>query len=125
MNRVLHLVLLVVFLAACADTEAPMPHRAEQMRRHALSKIDTTACAADGGEIKQVCRLGLPVCVRPHSDGGTLCEDKSDCQGNCIQREPWAPPGTQTIGVCESTDEPCGCKSLVIEGKAREGVCED
>ncbi len=58
--------------------------------------------------------FGMPACVRPYQDGGKRCTDGSECEGDCIQEEPWVSAGTKTTGVCEVTDEPCGCRSLVV-----------
>jgi hypothetical protein len=90
-----------------------------------MAHVDVEACKAEGGTVKGVCMFGMPACVRPYRDGGKACTDGSQCEGNCIQTEPWVPPGTEVTGVCEASDEPCGCTSLVVEGRAMVGLCED
>ena len=125
--RQLVVVLLVstTSIACSSISDWATERRLETKRQAALAKIDVAACSAEGGTVKGVCMFGMPACVRPYRDGGKACTDGSQCEGNCIQTEPWVPPGTETTGICETTDEPCGCTSEIVEGRALVGLCED
>jgi hypothetical protein len=124
--KAIALVMLLFGASACSwmheRTDADNTRR---KRNEAFAKFDVAQCTATGGKVQGVCMYGMPACVRQYTDAGKLCTDKSDCQGQCVQKEPWASAGTQTAGVCEVSNEPCGCRSIVVAGKATQGLCED
>jgi hypothetical protein len=117
---------LVCFVAGCswikerADTAS-----AKRARDEAFAKFDVAQCTASGGKVQGVCMFGLPACVRKYSDAGKVCMDKSDCIGQCVQKEPSLSAGAQTTGVCEVSSDQCGCQSLVVAGRATQEVCWD
>jgi hypothetical protein len=120
------LTLVICIASACSW----MQERAEaadskRIRDEAFAKFDTAQCKASGGKVQGVCMFGLPACVRQYSDAGKICTDKSDCEGQCVQKEPWALAGAKTTGVREVSNDPCGCQSVVVAGMATKGVCWD
>jgi hypothetical protein len=124
-HRLMYIALALI-LTSCSTLEERKFHRQlEQLRRDALAKIDVPACTAAGGTVHGVCMFGMPACVLPYSDAGKVCTDKSECQGRCLQVGAGATPGTQAVGACEATNEPCGCTSPVEHGVATQGICED
>jgi hypothetical protein len=120
------LCMLVLGTSACSWThERADADNTQRKRDEAFAKFDVAHCTATGGKVQGVCMSGMPACVRQYGDAGKECTDKSDCQGLCVQKEPWASAGTQVAGVCEVSNEPCGCRSIVVAGKAKQGLCED
>ncbi len=126
MNLAAFIGLTVLLLTSCNSISGWNSARKIQKHREAaLEEVDVVGCKASGGTIKGVCMFGMPACVRPYTDAGKTCTDGSQCEGNCLQQEPWAPVGTEIFGICEATDEPCGCQAFVTEGRAEAGLCED
>lgn len=87
--------------------------------------VDAKACAAAGGEVRPVCRRGLPACVLSYSDAGKACTDKADCQGKCLVTGEAPAAGTPAQGQCQANDDPCGCRTEVMGGVAQLGICID
>ncbi len=116
-------------VAACAPSAAQTPpSEPPQNPRAALASQvpapDLQVCAARGGTLKPVCRLRAPMCVVPYSDAGKSCSGKADCQGRCVAKG-GEKPGSPATGVCEKDNDPCGCVTLVEDGKVAGGRCVD
>lgn len=107
-------------LAACA----PEPPVAEKPDR---PLNPTEACAAKGGTYRRVCLMGDWTCVMPHKDAGKRCSDGDECESKqCRYVGASAPqPGQQATGECRRTSDPCGCFTLVEDGKAEPTLCVD
>lgn len=116
-----------------AETDAAAPpadaeggeRTIEEMRAESLAAIDSAACAAAGGEVRQEGMLGMYRCVTPYADAGQPCRGKADCAGQC--RFEGDPPtdGSDVEGVCQRDDSPFGCYSEVEGGKITGGICVD
>ena len=87
-------------------------------------------CKASGGKVETVGMVGTPACVIPTADAGKMCSDSSECQGRCLV-EDWKgdrPPrvGTQSKGICETSNLTFGCIAEVRRGRiATAFVCVD
>lgn len=82
------------------------------------------ACAARGGTVKPICRMGRPTCVIPYRDAGRACRNDSDCEGRCIAKGGGA-PGQPATGQCQADSNPCGCATLVDNGVVESTLCVD
>ena len=99
---------------AAVTSEAPM------------QSADASACAARGGEMKQVGRLQSWQCVIRYADAGKRCTDGAQCQGDC-RTEPTvtAREGQSVRGVCQATSNRFGCFTTIRDGKAEATLCID
>jgi predicted small secreted protein len=79
-------------------------------------------CAAQGGELRGVCRRQTRQCVVPYPDAGRPCTDGDQCAGDCLA--PDGEPG-HTAGVCQADNDPCGCRFTIEDGRPAQGVCVD
>ncbi|WP_310541332.1 hypothetical protein [Phenylobacterium sp.] len=87
---------------------------------------DVAACAARGGTVRPVCRMQRPACVIAYPDAGKTCSDKSDCRGRCLHEgEAPSDPAAAVTGRCQSTSDPCGCFTTVVQGRMGPGLCVD
>ena len=99
---------------AAVTSEAPM------------QSADASACAARGGEMKQVGRLQSWQCVIRYADAGKRCTDGDQCQGDCrIEGNTGIAAGAVTAGVCQATSDRFGCHATVQGGKAGPTLCID
>lgn len=96
-----------------------------ESRAAALAKIDQEQCRADDGFIRGVAMFGTPACVKPFSDAGKVCSDKSECQGMCKAPEN-AVVGSRSTGSCQvDTHDIYGCYEKIERGTVVGGVCLD
>ena len=89
-----------------------------------LSEAERNTCLKTGGIVERAGLLGAERCTRPYSDGGQVCSDSSQCQGQC-RTTPNVPFGTPVTGICQPTDNPFGCFAEVKDGIAGAGLCVD
>jgi len=89
------------------------------------SAAEVKACAARGGKLQPVCMSGAIECVIHYRDAGKACKDKKDCIGGCYYMGNDAERGKSVIGNCEPTSDPCGCKTIVENGKVGSSICTD
>ena len=61
-----------------------------------------------------------PACVLAFKDAGKACTDKKDCQGDCLGEGEKA-----KAGKCAPDNDPCGCKTKIVGGKATPTMCVD
>lgn len=115
-----------LFAAACTpmpSTDAPMdgPDAAPPTQ-----SADATACAARGGEMRQVGRMQSWQCVVTYADAGKACTDGDQCQGDCrIESTPFPKDGAAVTGQCQANSQPFGCHATVEDGKATPALCVD
>jgi putative hemolysin len=118
---------MLLALAACTSAAPP----AEQATAPAATsargstEIDASACAAQGGTIRPVCRRQLPVCVIAYPDAGKTCTDDSGCVGKCLYKGDTPPTTAGVTGQCQANSDPCGCRSEVNGGKVTATLCVD
>jgi hypothetical protein len=86
---------------------------------------DAAACAAAAGHIEKLGRTHGSYCVKPFSDAGRECRNKSDCKGQCVA--PITPhQGAKAAGRCQADDAPLyGCHAIVDHGKVVSALCID
>jgi hypothetical protein len=102
---------------------APEP-KAPPSAENTPSAAETSACRARGGTMKPVCMMGTVTCVVRYRDGGKRCTDASECEGNCVY-EGEDPPPPDPNGNCQRTSDPCGCWSLMMNGRVQPALCVD
>jgi len=102
----------------------PQPPRPEPGPDGKLTAFERVQCLTQGGFVERAGLLGAERCTRPYSDGGMICSDNSQCQGNCI-----APPNSAgelvVSGTCQKNDNTFGCMSFVENGRATPALCVD
>lgn len=124
-------VVLGTFLLGC--TSSYEPRAAEDSEsvsgsRAVQSQFELDQCDARGGEVKSVCRLGLPSCVLPYADAGKSCSDSSECEGACwlvMQEGDKVQPGDSAVGECQPDSNICGCNFEILGGAVQPGLCVD
>lgn len=90
----------------------------------ALSVADKLACVQSGGFVERAGMLGAERCTKQFSDAGLVCTDSGQCQGQCRGTLD-TDMGVDVTGVCQATDNPFGCFTEVLGGKAGPGLCVD
>jgi len=84
------------------------------------------ACQSIGGTMQPQGMAGCFSCVQQYSDGGQVCTDGSECQGDC---RGWMDmeqtEGGEFAGECAYDDSIFGCYSIIKEGKQVSGGCID
>lgn len=84
------------------------------------------ACQSLGGSMQPEGEAGCYSCTQQYSDGGQLCTDGSDCQGDC---RGWI--GFEKMeddiytGECAYDDSVFGCYTVIENGKQISGHCID
>lgn len=118
--------IIALVLASCAPPATGGPSRsgAQDASTTQPAKNDTEACVKRGGEMLRVCLMGEFKCVTKYADAGKSCTDKSQCQGACRYYSS-AQPGTEVVGECQRTSDPCGCFATVSQGKHMGTLCVD
>ena len=109
-----------IALPAMAQTNtSPLPGQTP------VAEKERIACVAKGGKIRAVCRSGRLMCVVAYPDAGKACTDNSQCASNkCVATESGA-IGAAASGKCKVTNDPCGCTTMVKNGKRGPTVCVD
>jgi len=91
-----------------------------------MQSAEASACAARGGELKQVGRMQSWQCVVSYADAGKRCTDGDDCQGDCrVEGNTGLAAGAETAGVCQATSDRFGCYATVEDGRTRGTLCVD
>lgn len=90
----------------------------------ALSAAEKMACVQSGGFVERAGMLGAERCTKQFSDAGLVCTDSGQCQGQCRGTLD-TKMGADVTGVCQATDNPFGCFTEILGGKAGPGLCVD
>lgn len=112
LSRFLLAVILSSLTMACASDRHVGPEPAFQ------------DCLRQGGTIRPVCLTQEPMCVIPYPDAGRPCRDGDDCAGDCLATAA-AKQGEPATGVCQSNNDPCGCRTYIEDGRIAHGLCID
>ena len=84
------------------------------------------ACQSIGGTMQPQGMSGCFSCTHNYSDGGQVCTDGSECQGDC---RGWIDmdkaEGGDFVGECAYDDSIFGCYTVIEEGKQVSGGCID
>ena len=131
--RLLGACLAMTMLDACqrygaeADVPAPVDMQAIAVDRDADPATVAAAerqCTALGGKLQQSGRLGRYACYAQYSDGGKLCGDSSECDGDCRAVD-GAETGEAVRGQCTADNVPFGCYAEVENGVVGPYLCVD
>jgi len=82
-------------------------------------------CAKRGGSLERGGMLGAYHCVVKFSDGGKTCDDRSQCQGQCVSYRFDHPYGQKGTGICQYNSSPFGCYATVTKGIVGGVKCVD
>ena len=83
------------------------------------------SCTSLGGEWKRVCMSGFLKCVMPTKDAGKICSDTGECENGCIYGDSPPDANGNVTGFCGYTNNPCGCRAFVNNGRVSERMCVD
>jgi len=78
------------------------------------------ACLQKGGSWKQWGLAPAESCNLPATDGGKVCTDFSQCQGNCLGENL-----KSTEGKCTDWVRTGGCQFILRNGKVNNVICSD
>ncbi len=123
--RLALLLIVTLGLAACAPAESGST--GSTTATPVIPK-DEQSCRVAGGTWRPVCLMGTPACVIKFADAGKTCRDGDDCQGRQCRYEGKELPnmdGKPATGKCLSHSDPCGCFTLVEDGKIQGTLCAD
>jgi Uncharacterized lipoprotein len=138
-----------LFVAACQ----PMPTTSDGAEPAPPVEVDTTDipppvrvpetadagdCAARGGEMRRLGRMGREYCVVKYADAGKPCTDGAQCQGECRADANLPPPPASgapapgptpvppaaTAGRCQADSDPFGCYTRIENGRGTT-ICVD
>jgi len=109
-------------LAACA----PKTDSSEALQPSADAPLTAEQCVAKGGTMRPAGRMQTMRCAIPYADAGKTCDDKSDCEGQCLAENAVAetPPGGIT-GKCQADNLLFGCLSAINGGRVTSTICVD
>ena len=137
-----NLIVLAAFAIAAACAPAPAPAPAEPAPAAPAAEptpapvpdqpatpapiADEASCKTAGGDWRPICRMQKPACVMTFKDAGKSCTDGSQCEGGkCVAEVTTATPGVASTGKCVTNSDPCGCATLIIDGKTGPSLCAD
>lgn len=135
-----NLIVLAAFAVAAACTPAPAPTPAEPAPAATPAEptpatepspeptpiADEASCKTAGGDWRPICRMQNPACVMTYKDAGKACTDGSQCEGQkCVADVTTATPGAAATGKCVTNSDPCGCTTLITDGKTAGTLCVD
>lgn len=89
-----------------------------------LSVEDRLRCLVSGGKVEVAGILGAERCTLSYRDGGQVCTDSSQCEGDC--RAPInANDQNSASGTCQMNDNPFGCYASVENSQTGPALCVD
>ena len=107
---------------ASAETADPLTYQACVYPPNELVQ----ACEVKGGTFLQQGRLGCYQCVLSYSDAGKVCQDGTDCQGQCKNTDEFIDSHTNNqTGQCASDSSTFGCYQTIEKGVAQPAICVD
>ncbi|MFM9864306.1 MAG: hypothetical protein ACKVRO_11930 [Micropepsaceae bacterium] len=122
-----HIMLLLVALGLAACAPAESGPTATPSNATVIPK-DEQSCRVAGGTWRPVCMMGTLACVIKYNDAGKTCRDGDECQGRQCRYEGKERPdgeGREATGKCLAYSDPCGCFTLVEDGKIMGTLCAD
>lgn len=123
--RLILLLILTLGLAACAPAESVPTATASNAT---VIPKDEQSCRVAGGTWRPVCMMGTLTCVVTFKDAGKTCRDGNECEGRQCRYEGKQTPdmtGKEASGKCLAQNDPCGCFTLVQDGKIMGTLCAD
>ena len=124
--RFVALLVSVLILAACAPADGSGAPGDTTVVSTPIP-TDEQSCRVAGGNWRRVCLMGTWSCVVKYADAGKTCRDGDECQGKQCRYngKPVTDSTTEVTGSCVATSDPCGCFTLVQDGKADAALCVD
>jgi hypothetical protein len=86
---------------------------------------ERAACEASGGYVEMAGLLGHERCTRRYTDGGKVCSDSAECEGQCRAENASGQPGEAMTGLCTANDNPFGCYAIIDKGRSIGVMCVD
>ena len=128
--RVFWVMAMVMLLASCATStgaDLPVSERPQVEATEAYMPANAEICGRAGGDYIRDGMLGWYQCVYRYADGGQVCSDSSECEGDCRATTPMgeAPPEGYSTGTCQLTTSPFGCYGTVENGRVGPFLCVD
>ncbi len=123
--RLALLLILTFGLAACTQAESGPTATASNAT---VIPKDEQSCRVAGGDWRPVCMMGTLACVVTFKDAGKTCRNGNECQSRQCRYEGKETPnmsGQVATGKCHATSDPCGCFTLVEDGKIMGTLCAD
>ena len=125
MIRLILLLAVTFGLVACNPAESGPTTTAPSA---AVIPKDEQSCRVADGDWRRVCMMGTLACVVTFKDAGKTCRDGDECQSRQCRYEGKETPsmnGQSATGKCHATSDPCGCFTLVEDGKIMGTLCAD
>lgn len=137
-----NLIVLAAFAIAASCAPSPALTPAEPVPATPLAEVtpapvsdqpatpatiaDEASCKTAGGDWRPICRMQKPACVITFKDAGKSCTDGSQCEGGkCAAEVTTATAGSSAAGKCVINSDPCGCTTLIVDGKTTATLCVD
>lgn len=113
--------------ATCSSPTGEPAAPADASQLTDAGDTQTDDCAARGGEMRRVGRMGSLQCIVPYADAGQSCTDSDQCAGDCRLPEGAKVPlqGGPVTGVCQANNDRFGCYTTVENGRAGPTICVD
>ncbi|MBB3105915.1 hypothetical protein FHS24_000406 [Psychrobacter luti] len=108
--------------ASLVETADPLTYQACAYPPNELVQ----GCNTKGGTFLQQGRLGCYQCVLSYTDAGKVCQDGSDCQGQCKNTGEFIDShANNQKGQCASDSSVFGCYQTIEKGVAQPAICVD
>jgi len=118
--------LLIIIAALYFGLEYTEQHQIAEAKNKILNTTNPSECKELGGEVQPVCMSQVDACIVKYVDAGKQCNSNLECNGRCINvNDSNAEIGSKSVGQCESSNNPCGCWSLVENGEVVARLCAD
>ena len=107
-----------------ATIEAEMDEnlKAQLLAEYTRREEDLRTCESRGDRIETSDQSTW--CVEVYSDGGKVCSDSSECEGQCVVEEPLrVEADVQTTGMCQAEEPFGGCFAEITKGVAGFTMC--
>lgn len=118
------LLIMALLMSACVAGSATV--QKVTIAAQSATPSERAACTRSGGMIERAGRAGFERCTYPYADGGNICRDSRDCDGQCRAKDSQMPNTSHPItGQCQVDDNPFGCYGDVINGRMDAMICVD
>ena len=119
-----------LLLAACAtvpEPEVPPADAVVPEATESFSAENEALCQAAGGSYGPAGMMGWYRCTMPYADGGDVCSDSPECEGQCRASMDDQPSmeGEPVTGTCQMNDNRFGCYGTVEDGRVGGFLCVD
>lgn len=128
--KIRSLLLITLFaawaLTACNTTSGTPETPAEPKPVFPTEIKDQASCEQNKGKWQRMGRLGHYGCIAPAPDAGKACTDSAQCTYRCLAASGSKPQiGQAATGQCQTDNNPFGCRTEILDGKAQPTLCVD